>query len=73
MAGGSPEDGAGASSPEKSLRNLVFSALGLLGGALVIRKLTKNTKLWDDHTRKVADSLSGEKVSLDILISTTRI
>ena len=57
MAGGSPEDGAGASSPEnggKSLRNLVFSALGLLGGALVIRKLTKNTKLWDDHTRSLS-------------------
>ena len=67
MAGGSPEDGAGGSTAGnggKSLRNLVFSALGLLGGALIIRKLTKDTKLWDDHTRKVADSLSGEKVRL---------
>lgn len=71
MAGQKPEDPApspknGGAAPDnnggRAVRNLVVTALGLLGGALLIRKLTKSTTHWD-HARKVADALSGEKFS----------
>lgn len=71
MAGTNAES---ASSPAKSkddggsggrtARNLVVTALGLLGGALLLRKLSKSTPPWD-HPRKVADALVGEKFSTE--------
>ncbi|XP_042503210.1 chromophore lyase CRL, chloroplastic-like [Macadamia integrifolia] len=45
-------------------RGLVVKTLVLLGGALLLKRLTKSTTNWD-HARIVADSLSGEKFSRD--------
>ncbi|KAI5078587.1 hypothetical protein GOP47_0006258 [Adiantum capillus-veneris] len=48
----------------RTARNLVVTALGLLGGALLLRKLSKSTPPWD-HPRKVSDALVGEKFSTE--------
>ncbi|KAK3183279.1 hypothetical protein Dsin_030565 [Dipteronia sinensis] len=41
-------------------RGLVVKAAFLIGGAILLKRLTKSTTRWD-HARIVADSLSGEK------------
>ena len=46
----------------KMVRGLVIKAACLIGGAFLLRRLTKSTTRWD-HARTVARSLSGEKVS----------
>ncbi|KAJ4960441.1 hypothetical protein NE237_020351 [Protea cynaroides] len=57
--------GAGSDSKGWSrARGLVIKTLVLLGGALLLKRLTKSTTRWD-HARIVADSLSGEKFSRD--------
>ncbi|XP_075075089.1 chromophore lyase CRL, chloroplastic isoform X4 [Nicotiana tabacum] len=43
-------------------RGAVLKSLVLIGGALLVRRLTKSTTRWD-HARIVAQSLSGEKFS----------
>ncbi|CAM8956656.1 unnamed protein product [Rhodiola kirilowii] len=43
-------------------RGLVWKALVLVGGALVIKRFTKSTTRWD-HARLVSQSLCGEKYS----------
>lgn len=59
-----PNNGDAHNSGGKAARNLVVTALGLLGGALLLRKLAKSTPHWD-HPRKIAEALSGEKFSTD--------
>ncbi|EFJ30266.1 hypothetical protein SELMODRAFT_170435 [Selaginella moellendorffii] len=44
------------------VRSFVLKAACLLGGVLLLRKLTKAKTRWD-HTRLVADALTGEKFS----------
>ncbi|KAH6554798.1 hypothetical protein KP509_1Z306000 [Ceratopteris richardii] len=46
------------------LRNVLLTSLGLLGGALLLRKLSKSAAPWD-HSRKLADALIGEKFSTE--------
>lgn len=41
---------------------LIMKTLVLVGGALLLKRLTKSTTRWD-HARFVSQSLSGEKVS----------
>ncbi|KAL3335438.1 hypothetical protein AABB24_031584 [Solanum stoloniferum] len=43
-------------------RGAVLKSLVLVGGALLLRRLTKSTTRWD-HARIVAESLNGEKFS----------
>ncbi|KAG8652757.1 hypothetical protein MANES_06G127400v8 [Manihot esculenta] len=43
-------------------RGLVIKTLVLIGGAILVKRLTKSTTRWD-HARIVAQSLSGEKFS----------
>lgn len=43
-------------------RGAILKALALIGGALLLRKLTRSATRWD-HARVVANALSGEKVS----------
>ncbi|XP_010249259.1 PREDICTED: chromophore lyase CRL, chloroplastic isoform X3 [Nelumbo nucifera] len=43
-------------------RGLVIKTLVLIGGAFLLKRLTKSTTRWD-HARIVAESLSGEKFS----------
>ncbi|KAF5932674.1 hypothetical protein HYC85_028845 [Camellia sinensis] len=43
-------------------RGLVLKTLVLIGGAILLRRLTKSTTGWD-HTRIVARSLTGDKYS----------
>ncbi|GFZ17301.1 crumpled leaf [Actinidia rufa] len=43
-------------------RRLVLKTLVVIGGAILLKRLTKSTTRWD-HTRIVARSLSGEKYS----------
>ncbi|KAL7191596.1 hypothetical protein ACSBR2_023634 [Camellia fascicularis] len=43
-------------------RGLVLKAVVLIGGAVLLKRLTKSTTRWD-HSRFVAQSLSGEKYS----------
>ncbi|XP_008385755.1 chromophore lyase CRL, chloroplastic-like isoform X1 [Malus domestica] len=45
-------------------RGLVVKTLVLIGGALLLKRLTKSTTRWD-HARLVTRSLSGEKFSKD--------
>lgn len=47
-------------------RGAVLKSLVLIGGALLVRRLTKSTTRWD-HARIVAQSLSGEKVLFFLL------
>lgn len=42
---------------------LIMKTLVLVGGALLLKRLTKSTTRWD-HARFVSQSLSGEKVSV---------
>ena len=42
-------------------RGVVMKTLLLIGGALLLKRLTKSTTRWD-HTRLVAQSLTGQKV-----------
>lgn len=56
--GGGPHgDGNG----RRLVRSLVTKAACLVGGAYLLKRLTKTTTRWD-HSRSVAQSLSGEKV-----------
>lgn len=48
-------------------RGLVAKTLILIGGALLVKRLSKSTTRWD-HARIVSQSLAGEKVNL--LLST---
>ncbi|KAH7437839.1 hypothetical protein KP509_05G091700 [Ceratopteris richardii] len=54
-----------------TLRNLVVTAVGLLGGALLLRKFSTKTPSQPpppaavDHTRKLADALVGERFSTE--------
>ncbi|GER48525.1 chromophore lyase CpcT/CpeT 3 [Striga asiatica] len=43
-------------------RGIVLKTLVVVGGALLLKRLTKSTTRWD-HTRIVSDSLAGEKFS----------
>ncbi|EXB79432.1 Chromophore lyase CpcT/CpeT 3 [Morus notabilis] len=45
-------------------RGMVVKTLVLIGGALLLKRLTKSTTRWD-HARLVSRSLSGEKFSKD--------
>lgn len=45
-------------------RGVVMKTLLLIGGALLLKRLTKSTTRWD-HTRLVAQSLTGQKFSRD--------
>ncbi|MQM12840.1 hypothetical protein Taro_045760 [Colocasia esculenta] len=58
---GSNSDG-GSSGGGSRVRGLVLKALVLIGGALLLKRLTKATTRWD-HARIVAEALSGEKFS----------
>lgn len=58
--------GGGGGNGGRMVRGLVIKAVCLIGGAFLLRKLTKSTTRWD-HARMVAQSLSGEKVSGSIL------
>ena len=58
---GSNSDGSGEGAGR--VRGLVLKTLVLLGGAFLLKRLTKATTRWD-HARIVSESLSGEKVSL---------
>ncbi|KAF3790477.1 Chromophore lyase [Nymphaea thermarum] len=45
-------------------RGIVLKALALIGGAILLRKLTRSATRWD-HARVVANALSGEKFSYE--------
>ncbi|RWR86917.1 chromophore lyase CRL, chloroplastic isoform X1 [Cinnamomum micranthum f. kanehirae] len=49
---------------QNRVRGLVLKALVFIGGALLLKKLTKSTTRWD-HARFVDQSLCGEKFSRD--------
>lgn len=61
-SGGSGGGGGKGGGGGRIVRGLVIKASCLIGGAFLLRKLTKSTTRWD-HARMVAQSLSGEKVS----------
>ncbi|XP_068644367.1 chromophore lyase CRL, chloroplastic [Aristolochia californica] len=55
--------GSGSDSNGRSrTQGLILKAIFLMGGALLLKKFTKSTTRWD-HTRIVAEALSGEKFS----------
>lgn len=58
VSGSDPDSGSNGWS---KARGVVLKTLVLVGGALLLKRLTKSTTRWD-HTRIVADSLAGEKV-----------
>ncbi|KAL8042864.1 hypothetical protein ABFX02_09G079900 [Erythranthe guttata] len=58
-SGSEPDSGSNGWSKAPGV---VLKALVLVGGALLLKRLTKSTTRWD-HTRIVADSLAGEKFS----------
>lgn len=60
---GSDSDSDSGSNGWSKARGVVLKTLVLIGGALLLKRLTKSTTRWD-HTRIVADSLAGEKVNL---------
>eukprot|EP00249_Psilotum_nudum_P006217 c19552_g1_i1 orf=2-400(-) len=64
--GGGSSDNTGGSGNSSNgghvVRSIAVKALCLLGGALLLRRLTKATTRWD-HARNVAQALSGEKFS----------
>ncbi|XP_038685342.1 chromophore lyase CRL, chloroplastic-like isoform X2 [Tripterygium wilfordii] len=45
-------------------RGLVVKTLVVIGGAILLKRLTKSTTRWD-HARLVSQSLSGEKFSME--------
>lgn len=53
--------GTGGGGGWKTVRGLVIKAACIIGGAFLLRKLTKSTTRWD-HARLVAQAISGEKV-----------
>lgn len=57
----SGSEGGGGGGHGRMVRGLVIKAACVIGGAFLLRKLTKSTTRWD-HARAVAQSLSGEKV-----------
>lgn len=59
---GSDSDSSSASNGWSKARGVVLKSLVLMGGALLLKRLTKSTTRWD-HARIVADSLAGEKVN----------
>lgn len=59
--GSSDGSGTGGGGGGRMVRGLVIKAACLIGGAFLLRKLTKSTTR-RDHARAVAQSLSGEKV-----------
>lgn len=59
---GSGSDSDSDSNGWSKARGVVLKSLVLIGGALLLKRLTKSTTRWD-HARIVADSLSGEKVN----------
>eukprot|EP00246_Nothoceros_aenigmaticus_P008833 TRINITY_DN2393_c0_g1_i1.p1 TRINITY_DN2393_c0_g1~~TRINITY_DN2393_c0_g1_i1.p1 ORF type:complete len:281 (+),score=27.82 TRINITY_DN2393_c0_g1_i1:92-934(+) len=63
-SGDAAGDGGHHSNGGRMVRSLVLKAVCLIGGAFLIRRLTKSTTRWD-HTRIVAQALSGEKFSTD--------
>ncbi|XP_042045436.1 chromophore lyase CRL, chloroplastic-like isoform X2 [Salvia splendens] len=63
----SSDSGSGSGSGSNGwtkARGVVLKTLVLMGGALLLKRLTKSTTRWD-HARIVADSLAGEKASRD--------
>ncbi|GLJ45202.1 hypothetical protein SUGI_0951430 [Cryptomeria japonica] len=62
MGMGEQSNGSGSSSGRSIARDLFFKAVCLVGGVLLVRKLTKKTTRWE-HARIVAEALSGEKFS----------
>lgn len=65
VIGSEPGGGSSDSSGGWSVaRGLVVKTLVLIGGALVLKRLTKSTTRWD-HARLVSRSISGEKFSKD--------
>lgn len=60
VSGSSSESDSGSNGWSKA-RGVVLKTLVLMGGALLLKRLTKSTTRWD-HARIVADSLAGEKV-----------
>lgn len=63
-SGSSPDDSPSSSGGWSMARGLVVKTLVLIGGALLLKRLTKSTTRWD-HARHVTRSLSGEKFSKD--------
>ncbi|KAG6418244.1 hypothetical protein SASPL_120445 [Salvia splendens] len=60
-SGSGSGSGSGSNGWTKA-RGVVLKTLVLMGGALLLKRLTKSTTRWD-HARIVADSLAGEKFS----------
>ena len=56
-----PATPSGSNNGGRVVRSLVVKALCVIGGALLLRRLTKSTTRWD-HAKTVAQALSGEKV-----------
>jgi hypothetical protein len=65
--GGGPHGDGNNNNGRQLVRSLVIKAACLLGGAYVIKRLTKRTTRWD-HSRIVAQSLSGEKVQISFFV-----
>lgn len=63
MGNGSGSDPESSSSGWSRAPGLVVKTLFLIGGAVLLKRLTKSTTRWD-HSHVVSRSLSGEKVSL---------
>lgn len=63
MCTGSVSGSGSDSNGWSKARGVVLKSVVLIGGALLLKRLTKSTTRWD-HARIVADSLSGEKVNL---------
>ncbi|GBG62483.1 hypothetical protein CBR_g30803 [Chara braunii] len=62
--GGRGVGGGGGGGIRRSIGALMVKALCIVGGALVLRKLTKRQHKWD-HVKSVAQALCGEKFSSD--------
>lgn len=58
----SDSSSSSASNGWSKARSVVLKSLVLMGGAMLLKRLTKSTTRWD-HARIVADSLAGEKVN----------
>lgn len=59
-----PATPSGSNNGGRVVRSLVVKALCVIGGALLLRRLTKTTTRWD-HAKTVAQALSGEKYSTE--------
>lgn len=58
---GADAEPSGGGGSRSRLPGVVFKALLVFGGLALLKRLRKSTTRWD-HTRAVADALSGEKV-----------